>query len=218
METFSIHQLNIATHVAAGSLGILLGLYLLATQKATARHRRIGRVFVASAAVVCVTAIVGTIFFRFMPLFAVLSLLVPYLLMSGWHAIYTREAGPNRIDAVLLVIGVIGACALVPILATASRAPGSSSLVAYSTLGALAFVMAYDAARWVFPRRWHATTWRLEHIYKILSSLFGMMSAAIGNIFQTTFAQLAPSAIGLVVGLWFMVRQARALRGARHNT
>jgi hypothetical protein len=62
------------------------------------------------------------------------------------------------------------------------------------------------------PKRWHATLWRYEHIYKILSALFGMMSAAIGNIFHTTWAQLLPSAIGMAIVISFMWRESRGHR------
>lgn len=207
-----MHFLNITTHVMSGSIGILLGLYLLVTAKGTRRHRLIGRVFVAFAGMVCVTAIVGSALFRFVPLFAVLSLLVPYVLLSGWHVIYTKGAGPNRLDAALLVVGIVAACMLVPVLAKAGNAPSSSVPVVYATMGALGFVLAYDAVRWVFPKHWHATMWRFEHIYKILSALFGMMSAAVGNIFHTTWAQLAPSVLGGVVLVGFMIQQVMVLR------
>jgi hypothetical protein len=58
---------------------------------------------VALTLVVCLTAVIGNIVFRFMPLFAVLTVLVSYQLLSGWHVIYTRAAGPNAIDASLLI-------------------------------------------------------------------------------------------------------------------
>jgi uncharacterized membrane protein len=200
------HLLNIAIHVAAGAIGILIGLFMLATDKGTHRHRTVGRVFVAFAGVVCLSAIVGSALFRFIPLFAVLSLLVPYVLLSGWHVIYTKDAGPDRWDAALLIAGVTAAAALVPVL-TANAASGKSSPVVLATLGTLACVLLYDAARWLFPKRWHAASWRFEHIYKILSALFGMMSAAVGNIFQTTVAQLGPSAIGILFIVWFFWRE-----------
>ncbi len=204
------HLINIAIHVFAGAIGIVIGLYLLIAAKATPRHRIVGRVFVGFASVVCITAIVGSALFRFIPLFAVLSLLVPYVLLSGWHVIYTQKSGPNWLDAILLLAGIAGAVALVPILATADKLPGSAAPVVYSTLAALALVMVYDLARWCFPGHWHAGTWRFEHIYKILSALFGMMSAAVGNIFHTTWAQLVPSAVGIVIVIWFMAREWRA--------
>jgi uncharacterized membrane protein len=213
----NLHLLNIAIHVFAGTLGILIGLYMLVTDKGSRRHRVGGRVFVGFASVVCLSAIIGSVFFRFIPLFAVLSLLVPYVLLSGWHVIYTQAAGPDRLDAILLVVGIAAAAGLVPVLASAGNAPGSSAPVVFSTLGALGFVLLYDTARWVFPKRWHATTWRFEHIYKILSALFGMMSAAVGNIFHTTWAQLVPSGVGIAVVLWFMWRELRGQRLAARS-
>jgi hypothetical protein len=75
----------------------------------------------------------------------------------------------------------------------------------------VALLLAYDAARWLFPKRWHATLWRYEHIYKILGCLFGMLSAAVGNTVRAgqPWSQLAPSALGLVAVLWCMRRTYR---------
>jgi hypothetical protein len=157
---------------------------------------------------VCITAVIGSALFRFIPLFAVLSLLVPYVLLSGWHVIYTKNLGPDKWDAALLVIGSVMAAALVPILA-AHALKSQNSTVAYATLGSLAAVLLYDALRWLLPRWWHAKSWRYEHIYKILSALFGMISAAVGNIFQTTLAQLGPSVIGILVITWFFWHERR---------
>lgn len=41
------------------------------------------------------------------------------------------------------------------------RAEGANVLV-YSSLGALATILAYDAARWLFPRRWFRVQARLS--------------------------------------------------------
>jgi hypothetical protein len=84
--------------------------------------------------------------------------------------------------------------------------------VVRSTLAALAMLMAYDAARWLFPRRWHAALWRYEHIYKLLASLFGMLSAAAGNLLPAAqpWSQLLPSVLGLIAIVCCMVRTYRA--------
>jgi uncharacterized membrane protein YuzA (DUF378 family) len=84
----------------------------------------------------------------------------------------------------------------------------------WSTLAALALLLAYDAARWLFPLRWHATLWRYEHIYKILGCLFGMLSAAVGNTVRVgqPWSQLAPSVIGLVAIVCCMLRTQRCNR------
>lgn len=206
------HLLNLAVHIGAGAVGILLGGVLLARAKGTRQHVRLGRVFVALAGAVGLSALVGSVFFRFIPLFAVLTLLVPYVLLSGWHVIYTKTLGPDTWDALLLLVAVAAAVLLVPVLLAAPPGGGSNSaVVVKATLGALAVVLVYDAARWLFPRRWHAHTWRYEHIYKIFSALFGMLSAAVGNLLGgVPVAQLAPSVLGVLAIAWFFWREARA--------
>jgi hypothetical protein len=198
------HLLNLALHVGAGIAAMGLGLFMLGAAKGTARHRQRGRVFVGLTGVVCATAIIGNLWFRFIPVFAVLTLLVSYQLASGWHVIATRAAGPNWRDLLLLCGGVGGALALVPVLLGAS-VPGTTGSVVYASLGALAVLLVYDAARWGFPRRWHASLWRYEHIYKIISALFAMLSAASGNLIKVgqPWSQLLPSVAGALAIAWF---------------
>jgi uncharacterized membrane protein len=214
----SPHLLNILVHVLAGSAAILLGLYVLARPKDPIHHRRRGRVFVLLTCVVCLSAAIGNALFRFLPLFAVLTVLVSYQLLSGWHVISTRAAGPNRLDAgLLLAAAAIGAMLVRRLFADGAMVgtmAGAAASVMVSTLAALAMLLAYDAARWLFPQRWHAVLWRYEHIYKILGCLFGMLSAAVGNTVKVgqPWPQLAPSAIGMVVVVCCWVRTYRAQR------
>jgi len=205
------HLLNLVLHVAAGVAAICLGLALLAWAKGTPAHRRRGRIFVLLALLVCASGAVGTVFFRFIPLFAVLTLLVTYQLLSGWHAVYTKAAGPNRIDALLAVCAAAWAIGLMPGLLA-----GETGVVVYSTMGTLALLLAYDAARWCFPRRWHAALWRYEHIYKLVASLFGMLSSATGNLLRVgqPWSQLLPSLLGLAVIAVCIRREHQARSGA----
>ncbi|MCC2958193.1 hypothetical protein LK542_21445 [Massilia sp. IC2-477] len=206
------HLFNLAVHVGAGIAAICVGLVLLGAAKGTAPHRRRGRLFVLLTLLVCASAVVGNLFFRFIPLFAVLTLLVTYQLLSGWHVLYTRTAGPNRMDALLSVSAVAWALGLLPMLAEgmAGAAPG----VVYASLATLAVLLGYDAARWAFPRHWHARLWRHEHIYKMTASLFGMLSSAAGNLFTAgqPWSQLLPSVLGMLVIAVLMWREARAWR------
>jgi uncharacterized membrane protein len=206
----TLHLLNIGVHILAGSAAIVLGLYLLGKPKDAILHRKRGRVFVLLTAVVCLSAAIGNAVFRFMPLFAVLTVLVSYQLLSGWHVIYTRTKGPDALDAGLLLGAALLSAVLVRrlFLDGAMAGASASASVLYSTLAALALLLAYDAARWLFPRRWHATLWRYEHIYKILGCLFGMLSAAVGNTVRVgqPWPQLAPSVIGLIAVVWCMLR------------
>jgi uncharacterized membrane protein len=211
MSISSPHLLNIVAHIGAGTAAIGLGLILLAGAKGTIGHRRWGRLFVALTLVVCATGAIGNLFFRFIPLFAVLTVLVTYQLLSGWHAVHTKAAGPNRIDALLALCAAAWAIGLLPGVLSAGSQAGAVPVVVWSSLGTLAFLLAYDAARWCFPRHWHATLWRYEHIYKLVASLFGMLSAAGGNLFPVgqPWSQLLPSALGLVTIAAFIRRDVQ---------
>ncbi|RZA30720.1 MAG: hypothetical protein EOP92_34380 [Lysobacteraceae bacterium] len=205
------HLLNLAAHIGAGIAAISLGLVLLAGAKGTPVHRRRVRLFVALTLAVCATGAIGNLFFRFIPLFAVLTVLVTYQLLSGWHVVHIKAAGPNRIDALLALCAAAWAVGLLPILLPAGGKAGAPPAVVWSSLGALAFLLAYDAARWSFPRHWHATLWRYEHIYKLVASLFGMLSAAVGNLVRVgqPWSQLLPSVLGMIIIAAFIWRDAR---------
>lgn len=200
------HLLTILVHIGAGVAAMALGFYLLWAPKGTPRHRRVGRVFLVLALVVCASAAAGVLLFRFLPLSAVLTVLVSYQVLGGWRAVHTRAAGPDAVDALLwLIAAALGAGLTV-------RLSGAGGAVAYSTLGALGVLLAYDAARWLFPQHWHGALWRYEHIYKLVASLFGMLSAAVGNTVRAgqPWSQLLPSVLGAVVIAWFWRRTWRA--------
>jgi uncharacterized membrane protein len=214
------HLLNLFIHVGTGIAAMALGFYLLWTPKGTRRHRTLGRAFAALTLVVCAAAAAGLALFRFMPLFAVLTVIVSYQLLSGWHVIYTKAAGPDRVDALLLAGACASAASMLPHLFGTDGAggmQGGQAPVVRSTLAALAVLLAYDAARWLFPRRWHAALWRYEHIYKILGCLFGMLSAAVGNTVRVgqPWPQLAPSVLGMAVVpcCWLRTYHAQRRRG-----
>lgn len=206
------HLANIGIHVAAGTVALLIGFALLAMRKGTPTHRRWGKAFCALALIVSLSAAVGTVFFRFIPVFAVLTVLVPYQLVSGWRSVYTRELGPSRIDAAWTLVALAFAVALTPALIASPRV----DIVAYSSLGTLFTLLAYDSVRWLFPRRWFAALWRYDHVYKLVASLFAMLSALVGNVVRAgqPWSQIAPLVIGLLtVAFFFMqLRRRRALR------
>lgn len=215
MTVWPLHLLNLAVHLGAGIAALGLGFLMLASAKGTHSHRSRGRVFAALTFAVCATGAIGNVFFRFMPLFAVLTVLVSYQLASGWHVVFTRESGPNRVDALLAVCAGTWALYLIPQL-IADGTQDSAAIVIHSSLGALFVLLAYDLARWGFRKRWHASLWRYEHIYKLISALFAMLSAATGNLvkFGQPWSQLLPSVLGALAILWFFRRTWRAGRQA----
>lgn len=182
---------------------MLLGFYLLSKTKGTSSHRNLGKVFCYLGLIVCGAAALGLAVFRFLPLFTVITLLVSYQLISGWRVIYTKEKGPTKYDALLTILAVFTALLIAP--AVMNNVVGSNVIV-LSTFGALAFVLTYDSVRWIFPQAWHKILWRYEHSYKLLSSLFGMLSSFVGNTVRIgqPWSQIVPSVLGLIcIGYFF---------------
>jgi uncharacterized membrane protein len=204
------HLSNLLVHVIGASAAIGLGFILLAGDKGTAPHRQRGLMFVALVLLVCASAAVGSVFFRFIPIFAILTVLVLYQLLSGWHAVKTRERGPNRIDLALAGAAGLGAAMLAPVVLATQAQSGQSPVVIYATLATLALLLSYDLARWAFPHRWHSRLWKYEHIYKMVATVFALLSAASGNLlaFAQPWSQILPSALGLatIAALWWRQR------------
>jgi uncharacterized membrane protein len=204
----TLHLLNVVFHVGCGIAAIALGFVILATVKGTARHRRLGRRFGALTLAVCASAVTGNLLFRFMPLFAILTVLVLYQFLGAWRAVVTRSNGPDLVDAALTASAAVAGFMLAPMVIAAHQGP---SAIIYSTLAALAMVIGYDIARWLFPVHWHGALWRYEHVYKAVASLFAMLSAASGNLIQSgqPWPQLLPSAIGIATIAWMLWRTWR---------
>ena len=208
---FTLHLLNLGVHVGSGVAAIVLGFVILATAKGTARHRRLGRRFGVLTLAVCASAITGNLLFRFIPLFAILTVLVLYQFLGAWRAVVTRADGPNLVDAALTLVAATAGFILAPVVAAV---PGGSSVVVQSSLAALALVVGYDILRWLFPKPWHGALWRYEHVYKAVASLFAMLSAASGNTirFGQPWPQLLPSALGIATIAWMLWRTWRRQR------
>lgn len=202
------HALNLSVHVGAGIAGIVAGFAILFKPKGTTWHRSRGRFFAICVLVVTATAALGSIFFRFMPLFVVLSVLTTYQLVSGWRSVRNRHLGPSLFDAVWTVAAVVATILLIPILLSAPTHGSSQKIVVLSTLGGLALVLAYDLLRWLFPRRWFARLWAYEHVYKLVASFSALLSAFAGNVirFGQPWSQILPPLLGAVLVVWYFQR------------
>lgn len=198
------HLINIAIHVLAGIAAMLIGFTILSKTKGTELHKKSGKIFCYLGLIVCGTAALGLFVFRFLPFFAVLTLLVSYQLVSGWRAIYTKCNGPSKFDAIWTMLAILITALLMPTIDKFSE----NKVIIFSTIGALAFVLTYDSIRWLFPRSWYDVLWRYEHSYKLLASLFGMLSSFIGNTVRIgqPWTQIIPSACGMIFISYFFYR------------
>lgn len=201
----STHITNILVHAGTGIVALALGFAILAMDKGTRAHQRLGNLFCLFTLMVCLTAIVGLVCFRFMPNFAVITLLVLYQLVGGWRAAKRRTQRPAFFDACWTLIATVFLISLLPPVTSQT---GGTNTIAISTFGAIAFVLIYDSVRFFFPNDWHKYLWRYEHVYKLLSALFGMLSALVGNVVRLwqPWSQLIPSAIGIAVIIYFLFK------------
>jgi uncharacterized membrane protein len=185
-------------------IALWAGAVILATAKGTPAHRKWGRAFALLALVA-----IGSGLIRYASTSSIISLLVIYLLLSGWRLIYTRDAGPNRKDLALLICAVPLTLLFVPVVL--SDLGDNELLVPWLFYGAftgMCAVLAYDMARWFFPRRWHVVFWRREHIAKMILALSGMISAVVFSmpLFHLPWVLVTVWLCALAAIFWFAGR------------
>lgn len=212
-----VHALNLGLHLLAGSLALAIGVVLLARAKGTAAHRRWGRMFVFCSALVCLSALVGLLVFRLLPVFALLNVLVAYQLFGGWRAVRRRDAPLQWLDAAATLVAIVLALLVLPALPWPAPPPAMAALLA------LAGLVGYDLLRWLFADAWRAWLWRYEHAYKMIGTLSAMLSALAGNVARgwQPWSQLLPSLLGLLVVVSCFLhihRQQRARRRGAAGT
>ncbi|MBX9927360.1 MAG: hypothetical protein K2X99_00475 [Gemmatimonadaceae bacterium] len=202
------HRLNLLLHIGAGTVAILIGVAILLLPKGDRAHRRAGWRFVWLTVGVTGTAALGLFLFRFLPLFAVLTALVLYQLVSGVRVARTRELGPAWPD---LAWTLVAAAIAIPLARLALMSTDQARVVVVSSIGSLGVMLSYDLVRWAFPRHWHRRVWPVEHIYKMNAALFGMIAALVGNTVRAyqPWSQLLPIVVGLIVIAGFVIQLAQ---------
>lgn len=210
------HLLNLAVHIAAGGMALLVGVALLLHGKGSAWHRRWGRWYGGCAIAVCASAVVGLVWFRFMPMFAMLTVLVAYQLFGGWHGARRKRGASCWLDGLAVLAAGLAVAALLPAV---MALPAGLQTASFAALGALASVMAYDVCRWWFPLQLRERIWQYEHAYKMIATWSGMSSAMLGNVAHDwqPWSQLGPTMLGLaVIALCFLgiAQRRRAIPAA----
>ena len=84
MET--LHVINIATHVVAGTIALLTGLVALSVKKGGKNHLLFGRAFTWMMGLVILTGLMGVFAFKRNTFLLVLTLLSGYNCFSGIRA------------------------------------------------------------------------------------------------------------------------------------
>ncbi|MBC6605238.1 hypothetical protein H8B13_00245 [Hymenobacter sp. BT188] len=212
-----LHQFNIGLHIVCGTLAMLFGLVPMMGRKGGAAHRRFGRWFLAATAGVLMTAVLGLAVFNFRGYLVGIVLLSVYQAWSGYQAVRTRVTGPTRLDGWVAAAALVSSVVLVLCLKAIELVwtPG----IIYSTLGALVVMTLYDLARFRFVPLWRRTLWHYDHLWKMISAYFALVSAFTGTVLPQykPYSQFGPSVVGVMLvlsfGLYYALRPAASKHG-----
>jgi len=198
----SLHQANIAVHIGAGIIGLLVGILPYASQKGGKLHRQSGTIFLFLMWIVVLTALNGVFFFRSQSFLTVVSFQSFYYIFSGYRVTKVRDEGYKPIDLAvqLLVLGVVGwFCANLSSLGYLWNKGIVLYMLAY--LGGMA---GFDLLRYLFPNWINMQKfWLYEHIYKLTSAWAALGSAGAGTVLVAfePWNQIIPA----VIGTWWLV-------------
>lgn len=207
------HGFNVAVHVTAGALGLLVGIMPMVSQKGGERHRLFGQAFVPCATLALLSATVGVVFFDPPPALIAATLTAGYQFVGGLRALSLRDRGPGLLDA-LLAVACLAACAwLVTTMGSGTRSWPPA--LGYGTAGYLSLIAVYDLSRHAWARAWLAHARPLDHGLKMTSAYFAMLSAGAGNVLRDyqPLSQVGPSLLGIAVAIVLTVFYLRNRKG-----
>jgi len=203
------HSANIAVHVTAGSIALLLGIVALASKKGLRLHTKSGDWFLILLAVVVCTGLLGVFVFKRNTLLLVITLLSGYQGFSGYRVLKAKDNKPRFADIAMAAVTVFSAFYFTYYISQIGFfwAP----VIIYSTLGALFTIIIYDFLRYLIPASRYGRLWLYEHIYKMIGAFTALLAAFAGTVFESyqPYSQVLPSALGILLQLGFLIYFAR---------
>lgn len=205
MESFTvIHKINIAVHVAAGSLALIVGLMALIVNKGKKLHQLTGRLFLMLMSVVILTGLIGVFVFGRNTFLLVITVLSGYLAFSGYRVIKVKSNVPKVIDIGICLLSLISVSYFLYYFKSIGMI--WSPVIIYSTVGYLFLMIVYDCGRYFIPAKTYTNIWIYEHILKMVSAFSGLLSAFSGTVFPQyqPYSQFIPSILGTLTAICFM--------------
>lgn len=206
MDNFNFfHSTNIAVHITAGTIALLLGILALSSKKGKQLHTKSGKWFLGFLAIVILTGLLGVFVFGRNTFLLVITLLSAYQGFSGYRAMQTKNNQPQPADIAMAIITLLSALYFIYYI----RQIGLfwAPVVIYSTVGALFTIITYDLLRYFIPRAKYGKLWFYEHIYKMIGAFTALLSAFVGTVFASyqPYSQILPSAFGIVLQIGFLI-------------
>jgi hypothetical protein len=206
MDIFTFfHSTNIAAHITAGTIALLLGIIALSSKKGRQIHIKSGKWFLGLLTIVIFTGLLGVFVFGRNTFLLVITLLSGYQGFSGYRVLRAKNNTPKLIDIFIAVITLLSALYFMYYI----KRIGFfwTPVIIYSTLGALFTLIAYDFIRYVIPKSKYGKLWFYEHIYKMIGAFTALLAAFIGTVFVAyqPYSQILPSAFGILLQIGFLV-------------
>lgn len=206
MEILSLlHKGNIIIHVFAGSLALLIGIYILFKAKRTRSHRISGRVFLLLLAIVVFTGLLGVFIFKRHSFLLVITVLSGYMGFSGFRAIRSKSNKPQVLDIAVAFLALASVIFFLWYFTKTGMV--WSGIIIYSTVGYLIVAVVYDLSRYFIPKKVYGNLWLYEHILKMVSAFSGLLSAFLGTVLPQyqPYSQFLPSVLGSLIAIGFMI-------------
>jgi uncharacterized membrane protein len=206
MESLTlVHKINIAIHVAAGSLALIVGLIAIIASKGKKLHRLTGRLFLILMSVVIITGLIGVFVFGRNTFLLVITVLSGYLAFSGYRIIKAKSNSPKFIDISICLLALISVSYFLYYFKSIGMI--WSPVIIYSTVGYLFLMIVYDLGRYFIPTKTYANLWIHEHIVKMIGAFSGLLSAFSGTVFPQyqPYSQFIPSILGTLITIGFII-------------
>ena len=204
------------THIAAGSIALLVGLIPMLLQKGTRLHRRAGLVYVWCMIIVAITAVLlcGLQPFKMFRLFlAGVAVLSFYLCMTGWRATKQKKGLYARFDAYLAYTTLLTGTGMVLFGGYLMVLNGLSFMpIVFTFFGLVACRFAYEDVR-VLGKPAEKQHWFFQHFTRMGGSYIATFTAAlVTNVgrfapanmpeWAYTLSWVAPSLVGgMLIGM-----------------
>ena len=203
MET--LHNVNIITHVATGTLGLLLGVVAIFSLKGGKIHVKSGKWFLWFLAVVCLTGIIGIFVFERNSFLIVITLLSAYQGFSGYRVLQTKSNQFYWMDLMAAVVTIASCFYFLYYFQSIGMI--WSPIIIYSTVGWLSALILYDLLKYFIPKHRYKRLWLKEHIVKMIGAFSALFSAFAGTVFEEyqPHSQYLPSVIGNVLIVYFLI-------------
>jgi len=219
MDNFKfLHSTNIAVHVAAGTLALLLGVVALISKKGGRNHVKSGKWFLGLLVVVVGTGLLGVFVFGRNTFLLVITLLSAYQGFSGYRVLQFKNNKPRPADIFMALVTLLSALYFMYYIKRIGLfwAP----VIIYSTIGALFTIIFYDFIRYVIQGATYGKLWFYEHIYKMIGAFTALLAAFIGTVFPSyqPYSQVLPSAFGIVLQIGFLTYYYRHRNLIRQET